>query len=132
MENELLDSDGLRIIKREKPYLLLIASIFVVAGFIISDLVAFWNVRTIIYSGPIMELAGVFALVVSLVIKNKLGIILGVVSTLIVLIIFLAIFLLDISPGEAQGLVPFFAAVCWIPILVLGILLWVEMNKRWK
>jgi hypothetical protein len=131
MDKELLDNDDLDLREQQKPYLLLVSSIVLVVGFLICDLIAYNNVRTVIYSGPFLGFVSVLVIVASLMVQNKRGILFGSVALLMVIVLFLVIYFLEISPREAQGLLPPIAFVCWIPILVLGILLWIDAKKAW-
>jgi membrane-bound acyltransferase YfiQ involved in biofilm formation len=103
-------------VKTYKVFLILL-----IIGFPISTLIAWWEVESIVGSGPTMTVLGIVALFLCYKFKNKLSIILSIAPIGVSVIWLLAISFLHISPAEARTPVPVSLTLISIVYLILGI-----------
>ncbi len=83
---------------------------------------AFYDVETIVATGPILSIVGIFGVMTSFKRRFSLGLWISMSAPAISLGVFLLIFLRDWSPSYAQGPVPIIGTIYTVAICGMGIL----------
>ena len=88
---------------------------------VVGTAAAFVNVESIVATGPILSLVGIFGTIVCVRKRYYFGALIGISGPLISVAIFLMIFLLNWSPGDAQEPVPLMGAVYLAMLCAMGL-----------
>lgn len=94
----------------------------------IATVLSFLGVRSILYSGPALAVVGVIALIVGLILREKIVILFGSWVLVSVLGVFLLIFSFRISPRQAEPIVPIVGTLC--ALTLIGLVVWLFMSLR--
>ena len=88
---------------------------------VVGTAAAFVDVETIVATGPILSIFGIFGTIACVRKRYYLGALIGASGPVISVAIFLAIFLLNLSPTAAQEPVPLMGAVYMAVLCVMGL-----------
>lgn len=91
---------------------------------------AFYDVETIVATGPILSIVGILGAITSFRRKVAIGLWASISAPAISLGVFLLIFLRDWSPSYAQGPVPIIGTIYTVALCVMGILAIVQTRLR--
>lgn len=123
--NEILDDPleyKLHAQKEKAKNIYLFSLIILLIIFIISVLIAWINIESIIFSGPINSILGFIIIYLSIKAERKSGIWLGTYPSLVSVLSFFIIYYNSYSPREAQipiGILISFAGGCFTLISIL-------------
>ncbi|MFK7785878.1 MAG: hypothetical protein AB8B56_12220 [Crocinitomicaceae bacterium] len=127
---ELLDNPEHRLNPKKRKVL----SVLVVATvvlYVIGTLASFYSIRTILYAGPVIAVAGVIVIIAGLIQKEKIAVVFGSFAALSVSGIALMIFIFEISPRQARPLIPYFGVMCLMALVGLTIWFFMSLRKRY-
>jgi hypothetical protein len=88
---------------------------------VVGTAAAFVDVETIVATGPILSIFGIFGTIACVRKRYYLGALIGASGPVISVAIFLVIFLLNLSPTAAQKPVPLMGAVYMAVLCVMGL-----------
>lgn len=88
---------------------------------VVGTVAAFVDVETIVATGPILSIVGIFGTIASVRRRFHFGTLVSVSGPAVSVAIFLIIFLLNWSPGRAQEPVPLIGAVYMAILCIMGL-----------
>ena len=105
--------------RRNKVYYVLLT--LVLCGFIISSLVAWYEVESIIGSGPIMSILGIIFARIAYKIADNISVFLGLTPLVISIIWYSLIEMYDLSPGESEFIIPLSLSIVTVFVIIIGL-----------
>lgn len=127
---EILDDDFIEPSKssiRLKAYKIFI--ILILIGFPIATLLSWWEVESIVGSGPTLSTLGIVGIVLSSTFKNKTSVILASIPVVVSLIWLSLISLLGLSPGDVKFTVPISLTTITAIYLIWGLIHILNLKK---
>jgi hypothetical protein len=117
---DLLDETGGR--KKREPIkrwvivlMVIIASLTMWSAFVLS----IWKIRTILFTGPAVLIVAAILLIPALLNRNGFAVLLAVLCLFTVLLVLGVILIYDLSPGQAEGPVPWL--ILFMSMLTTGV-----------
>ncbi|MCH2044432.1 MAG: hypothetical protein MK212_09985 [Saprospiraceae bacterium] len=127
---DILDSGFAHDIHKNKRSLWHIIVLFLlIIGSIVSTLIAWVEIESIIGSGPIMSIIGIVFLIQNILNKEGLGMIIGAMVPAISLAWFIIIYLYSLGPSDCELIVPASLTVASTFVVVGGSRLYSPKNN---
>lgn len=105
--------------KREKWHYVLL--IILLVGYVISTVIAWYEVETIVGSGPIMSILGIIFSRIAYTMNYKSSVFLGLIPFAISIFWFIMIDINSLSPSDCQVIVPISLSVATVLAFIIGL-----------
>ena len=112
--------------KREKQHSVLL--ILLLLGFVISTSISWYEVESIVGSGPIMSILGIIFSIITYKMKSKFSLFLGLMPLGISIFWVIMIELYNLSPGDCEFIIPLFLSLATVFAFIIGFNIFMKKN----
>ncbi|MEL6969584.1 MAG: hypothetical protein AAFZ63_09860 [Bacteroidota bacterium] len=128
---QILDDDFLEELtnSRRKSKWFYVSTVFLILGVIVATILSWWEVETIIGSGPVVSIIGIIHLLISRKSKEWINMILGALPLVLSVGWVIVINAFHLSPRDCRFIVPASGAIATLLVSILG---FATLLVRWR
>ncbi|MEL6835831.1 MAG: hypothetical protein AAFP77_22720 [Bacteroidota bacterium] len=128
---QILDDDFLEELtnSKRKSKWFYVSTVFLILGFVLATILSWWEVETIMGSGPVVSIIGIIHLLISRKSKERINMFLGALPLVLSVAWFIIINAFNLSPRDCQYIVPASGAIATLLVSILG---FVALSVRWR